>query len=239
MKRLAAVWAIGAMLGCLSAAAPAEAQPPAQYPRQPKAEPVAPAEPEAPPPATPPPAAVPPGYVLVPAAQAQTRYDVQYPQSEGALPPDMELPYEEGQRIPPGFRLVEKPRRGFIIAGSVVTGVLWALSTVGAVAADFEDHSGWLVVPGAGPWLMLLAGGARDHCQNVTYGTTTTSSCASNSGLRATLTLDGIGQTAGAILFISGFAFPTKRLIRQDVTVSVLPTRVGRDGYGLGVVGAF
>jgi hypothetical protein len=175
----------------------------------------------------------------VPAGQAQTRYDVQYPQGEGALPPDMEVPYEEGQRIPPGYRLVEKPRRGLIIAGSVVTGVLWAISTTGAVGADFDDHSGWLLVPGIGPWLMLLAGGGRDHCTTVTYSGGSSSSCTSNSGLRAMLTLDGIGQTAGAIMFIAAFAIPSKRLIRQDVTVSVLPTRVGRDGYGLGVVGAF
>jgi hypothetical protein len=147
----------------------------------------------------------------------------------------MELPYEEGQRIPAGYRLVERPRRGLVIAGAIVTGVLWALSTTSAVGADFDDHSGWLVVPGIGPWLMLLAGGGRDHCQ--TSGTY--SYCDSNSGLRAVLTLDGIGQTAGLVMFISGLAFPTKRLIRQDVTVSLLPTRVGRDGYGLGVVGAF
>jgi hypothetical protein len=108
-------------------------------------------------------------------------------------------------------------------------------STTSAVGADFDDHSGWLVVPGIGPWLMLLAGGARDDCSS----SGTYSYCESNSALRAVLTLDGIGQTAGLVMFISGLAFPTKRLIRQDVTVSLLPTRVGRDGYGLGVVGAF
>ena len=48
--------------------------------------------------------------------------------------------------------------------------------------------------------------------------------------------LDGLVQTAGAMMFVSGFAFPRTRLVRQDVTLSLLPTTLGRDGYGIGAI---
>jgi hypothetical protein len=187
-------------------------------------------------PAQPAPAAVPPGYKLVPIddPSASTRYDVQYPQRRGALPPGMELPYEEGDPIPDGYRVREQKRRGLIIAGSIVTGIPWMISLTAAVAADYDNKSGFLVVPAIGPWLMLAAGGARDedcHGDGFCSG--------SRSGLRATLVLDGLMQTAGAIMFVSGFAFPRHRLVRNDVTVSFAPTTFGPQSYGLGAVGTF
>jgi hypothetical protein len=34
-------------------------------------------------------------------------------------------------------------------------------------------------------------------------------------------------------------AFPRKRLVREDVTVSLVPAQLGRHGYGIGAVGTF
>jgi hypothetical protein len=133
----------------------------------------------------------------------------------------MELPYTDGQTIPPGYRVIEQNRRGLIIAGSIVTGVPWIFSVTAAVAGDFDNKSGFLLIPALGPWLMLAAGGGN------------------NSGARAILTLDGLIQTGGAVMFVSGFTFPKKRLLRDDVTVGMVPMTVGRDGHGLGVVGTF
>ena len=187
---------------------------------------------------------VPPGYMLVPVPteNAQTRYDVQYPQARGALPPGMELPYEDGDTIPAGYRLRQQPRRGLIIGGSIMVGVPWALGTMAAAGSNFRNKTGFLLVPGIGPWLMLLAGGAKDafcttaDAENTTVGTT---DCSGSSAGRAILTLDGLVQTAGAAMFVAGFMLPRKRLVREDVTVSLAPTPLGRDGYGLGAVGTF
>jgi hypothetical protein len=40
-------------------------------------------------------------------------------------------------------------------------------------------------------------------------------------------------------MLVSGFHFPRKRLVREDVTVSFAPTPLGRGGYGIGAVGTF
>jgi hypothetical protein len=175
--------------------------------------------------------------VPIPSAAAETRYDVQYPQARGALPPGMELPYEEGDEIPAGYRVRKQPRRGLVIAGAILTGTAWTFSLTGAVGSNFEEKSGFLVVPVLGPWLMLAAGGARDR------------ECASadeydycngdKSGLRAMMVLDGLVQTAGAVMLVAGVALPRKRLVRTDVTIGLAPSPVGEHGYGASAVGTF
>lgn len=230
-----------AALGQTPLPAAPEPSPPSATAPVPAAPSVAPPSPSsaAPPPnaAAPAQATVPPGYMLVPIPQgsADTRYNVNYPQARGALPPGMELPYEKGDAIPQGYKLRTQPRRGLIIAGSIVTGVPWVFSVVAAVGADYENKTGFLLVPALGPWLTLMAGGGRDdECSN------SDDYCSGdNAGLRAALVLDGLVQTAGALMFVSGFAFPRTRLVRQDVTLSLLPTTLGRDGYGIGAIGTF
>jgi hypothetical protein len=181
---------------------------------------------------------VPPGYKLVPISEADatTRYDVQYPQRRGLLPPGMELPYEDGDAIPAGYRLRRQPRRGLIVGGSIMAGVPWVFSVTAAVANDFEDQSGFLLIPAIGPWLMLATGGASDSdCSS----SSTDGSCGDRSDFRAILVLDGLVQTGGAVMVALGLKYPRKRLVRQDVTVSFAPTTLGRDGYGVGALGSF
>ena len=197
----------------------------------------------APAPASPAPApAIPPGYMLVPIPAApppaDTRYDVQYPQSRGALPPGMELPYEDGDPVPPGYRLVKQKRRGLIIAGSITTGVPWVLGVTAAVGNDFRDNTGLLLIPVIGPWALLATDTARDgSCSNTS---TTTEVCtASKAGIRGVLVFDGLVQLAGGTMFAAGMFFPRLRLVRRDVTVSFVPTTLGRGSYGLGAVGRF
>jgi hypothetical protein len=174
--------------------------------------------------------------VPVPAgSEPQTRYDVQYPQSRGALPPGMELPYEEGDPIPPGYHLVKRKRKGLIIAGSIVTGVPWVFGVMAAVGEDFEDNTGLLLIPVIGPWALLATDTARDRSCGPTDGVCV----ASKAGLRSTLVLDGIVQVAGATMFAAGMFFPSTRLVRKDVVVSVVPTTFGHGGYGIGAIGSF
>jgi hypothetical protein len=218
------------------AAAPAVATAPAVAPAPAPPSAVAPLAPAAAPVAV-----VPPGYALVPIDNgAQTRYDVEYPQNQGALPPGMELPYEEGQPVPPGYRVVKQSRRGLVIAGSIVGGISYGFSIMGAVEDDFNHSSGALLVPVLGPWIMLAAGGAKNGCTASSTSTYDYSYCdPDKSSLRAMLVLDGLTQAAGAAMFTIGLAYPRTRLVRNDVTVSMAPMPFGRDGYGIGAVGQF
>jgi hypothetical protein len=178
--------------------------------------------------------------VPVPSGQeAQTRYDVQYPQSRGALPPGMELPYEDGDPVPPGYRLVKRKRRGLIIAGSITAGVPWIIGVSAAVSNDFQDNTGLLVIPVIGPWALLATDSVRDkNCaQSSPYSSDVCTS--SHAALRGTLVFDGLVQLAGASMFAAGMFFPRVRLVRNDVVVSVVPTTYGHGGYGLGAIGRF
>jgi hypothetical protein len=198
--------------------------------------PVPPAPAPAPPPVPPPavqPFVVPPGYKLVPIDEPLSPDS-----SDDSLDAQLrsrELPYEQGDPIPEGYQLRDRPRRGLVIAGSVVTGVPWVFSVMAAVASDYENWSGFLLVPALGPWLMLATGGASDEpCASGG------DSCSGGrSGLRSVLVLDGLIQTAGAAMFVAGLAIPRKRLVRTDVSVGFFSTPLGRDGYGLAAVGTF
>jgi len=205
-----------------------------------------PTMPVSPPQAAPAPAAtqvvlVPPGYALVPINNVTpSRYDEDAQnQRELAEPP----PYEEGEPVPSGYRAVKESRRGLVIAGSVVGGVAYGFSIVGATGDDFNHKSGSLLVPVVGPWLMLALGGAKDECQSGMYNSSgvfsTTSYRCDNSGLRSVLVLDGLTQVAGAAMLIVGVAYPRTRLVRRNISLSVLPIPLGRDGYGVGAVGQF
>ncbi len=166
-------------------------------------------------------------------SETPTRYDVQYPQARGALPPGMELPYEDGDPIPPGYRLVRSKHKGLIIAGSIVTGVPWVFGVMAAVTENFQDNTGLLLIPVIGPWAMLATNTARDR------GCTNGFCTVDKSGLRGVLVLDGLVQTAGGAMFFAGMLIPRVRLVRNDVVVSVIPTTFGHGGYGLGAIGRF
>jgi hypothetical protein len=241
---LGVTWLLS-VTGVARAQAPATPAPPPVAPASPDGPAPAPAPTPAPVPLAQPPVqapayAPPPGYKLVPIneAPAQSQYPAQYPQPPGALPPGWALPYTDGQAIPPGYHLVERNRRGLIIAGSIMTGVPWVFSVTAAVGADYENKSGFLLIPVLGPWLMLATGGGRDPtCTDLAGGGV--SACESNAPLRAVLVLDGLVQTAGGVMFVLGFTNPSKWLVRDAVTMGMAPMTLGRDGHGLGVVGTF
>lgn len=181
---------------------------------------------------------VPPGYMLVPMAPAADPEA----QRQLALEREREMmeAYQEGDPVPAGYRVVQESRRGLVIAGSIVGGIAYGFSVVGAVGADFEDKSATLMAPVLGPWLMLAMGGAKDRsCDYNDTVVFSSSYCGDRSGLRAALTLDGLTQAAGAIMLTVGLAYPRARLVRQNFQVSLSPMPLARDGYGLGAVGSF
>jgi hypothetical protein len=159
------------------------------------------------------------------------------PQAQPAVKePPREIKYREGESTPPGYTYVERTRSGMVLAGALVLGIPYTLGLYAAAAADFENGSGWLVVPAAGPFLMI---GARDSkCDDRDGDAGDALECAGDVYLTMLLVLDGLAQTAGAALLLIGVTSPKRLWVRQDLAVSVGPTRVG-SGYGLGAVGSF
>ena len=211
------------------ATAPAYAPPPAPT-TQPSAAPMVPGQP------------VPQNYTLVPVA---TQFGYYYP--EGApLPPSAEIPYDGSSPVPEGYRVEYRSRRGLVIAGSIVGGIAYGVSLSVAISDNFSDKTGLLAIPVLGPWLNLAMSKGQKNCSalsNSTYSYSYSSeydSCQSdNDALKVVLVADGLMQFAGATMLTLGLALPTSKLVYRGVSMSVTPSPVGRDGYGLGAVGQF
>lgn len=211
-------------------APPAAPAPAAPAPAAPAPAPAAPAE--APPPAPPSSYTPPPGYKLVP-IESPAEPNVWAPPRVGY--PPLELPYSDGQTVPPGYEVVSRNRFGLILAGTITTGVMWFFSITATVMSQGHDQTGYLVIPVLGPWLMLATGGGKDEC--TTSGDYV--SCTDNSSVRGLVVFDGLLQLGGAAMFASGFLFPSKHLVRTAPTVGIRPMTFGRAGHGLGLLGSF
>jgi hypothetical protein len=127
------------------------------------------------------------------------------------------------------------PRWGLVIVGGVLFGAGYSFAVAGAVDTKFKDQGGFLLVPVAGPWLTIAAGGAKGSCPPATVR------CEEHNdqGKTFALGLDGVVQAAGALMLTLGIVFPRRRLEPTDMSLSVLPVALGNGGYGTGVFGAF
>ncbi|MET0791166.1 MAG: hypothetical protein ABW061_06555 [Polyangiaceae bacterium] len=219
---------VAAVLAACALSQPAAAQT--------SATPSAPAN-AAPAPTQPPPA----GYAYPP----PPGYGYQYPPPPGyAYPaysyqqrrPPESVPYQGGP-IPTGYHLEERPRKGLIISGALLTGIPWAIGLSAVAGSNFPNSSGWLVVPALGPWLTLAArhdsrcsGSNNDVCIDESL----------NSAARTILVLDGLMQTAGAVLFIVGVSSNNQVLARNFTGhLRLTPATIGRQGAGALLSGDF
>ena len=162
-----------------------------------------------------------------------------YPTEESLLPryvpsfeteAPQELPYYEGAGTPAGYVLVEKVRKGLVIPGAIIFGVFYSISVSVASGHDFGGDEGWLAVPVLGPF--ITASKLDKECDSY--------SCEEPVDTRTLLAMDGVAQVAGSVLLITGLTLKQKVYVRRySAELTAVPTRVGRDGYGLGVVGTF
>ena len=219
---LVSVWAVLAWSGVASAQQPPAGYPPPGYP---------------PPQGYPPPGYgyPPPGYGSPPPGGYPGYAPGYYPPASQQPPAVDPSKWKEGDRVPPGYHVEERARRGMIIAGAITLGVPYVIGLSFASAADFENSSGWLAVPALGPWLTMAF--REDQCDEAEERF---SDCVSDGILRVYLTIDGLAQTAGAILLLVGIVDKKPRLVADEAArIVVTPTRIGSTGYGLGIQGIF
>jgi len=122
------------------------------------------------------------------------------------------LPYKEGEPPPEGYYLAKQSRRGLTIAGIAVFGGAYALSVIGALSAltDSRGDGGYepLFIPVLGPFITM---GTAEDTQ------------LGGDGLGALFLLDGLAQTAGAVMFIVGMASGEKKVYKRNDVSSALP----------------
>lgn len=127
-----------------------------------------------------------------------------------------------------------------LVIGGIALGLPYATGLGIAAAEDFDNGSGWLAAPVAGPWLALS--GRRDPCETVKDDTEMSSDvgkCVAEPMVRGMLVLDGVLQAAGAVLLIVGASSSETRIVRKEAQLVASPSPVGRDGYGLAMAGRF
>jgi len=141
----------------------------------------------------------PPGYgPRAPAPQLGT-YPV--PPRPGASPyptihAPTELSWEEGEPIPPGYRLEGRIHKGLLISGLSIFGGPYLFSVVGASSGEEELTP--LYIPLAGPFVTIAT--ARSEGAGTFW-----------------LAIDGIVQTTGVTLAIIGLAANVEYLQRDDI----------------------
>jgi len=187
-----------------------------------------------------------------------------YPQPYYPSPTEMKpsvLDYDPDKPIPAGYHLESYSRKGFVIPGSIMFGISYAIAlAVSASTSECTPYSdsssssysstscsssssslgvpfnnSLLFVPVLGPWLALAT--VKD-CPASSYS----SSCdTTESGVwRGMLVLGGVTQVLGASFMILGFAARTHQLVlTEHVSASVWPVPMGRSGQGLAMVGSF
>jgi len=181
-----------------------------------------------PPPDSPPPYSLPPAQVARPGCQPTWDDPCRFTYS---LPPVLVAPpvlaapktlkWNEGEMIPPGYRVATMSRTGLVIGGSVTFGTAWVPS---AILGSFGPYQ--LAIPVVGPFLLASAGPAHGGGEIFI-------------GL---LVLDGIQQAAGIAMFIAGLTAPKTVLLRADIKAAKrwwLPTPMsfGKGSGGLGIMG--
>ncbi len=144
------------------------------------------------------------------------------------------LPYVEGSPVPRGYILEEYHPRGLVIGGAVTLGVLYAISLSVASSNNFDTANGWLAVPVIGPFGWLAAR-KTPTCGTDPY----TYTCSDESSNRAMVALDGMGQAAGAAMFIAGMAITRKRLLLVDQQEVIVAPYASSSGSGLRIFGRF
>ena len=151
------------------------------------------------------------------------------------------MPWDGGP-VPQGFHVEERPRKGLVIAGSIVLGVPWVLGVTfaGGASPSFQNQTGWLVIPALGPWLTLATRSKSNNCNTSSSSLNDYCNDSDDSAIRTLLVFDGLTQAAGTIMLIVGLASP-KKVVTRDFIGSLhwAPAPVGKTGYGGFVSGEF
>lgn len=126
-----------------------------------------------------------------------------------------------------------RPNRSMLMIGLFTFGQPY-IASMGIAATSTTPADANLWIPLLGPWLDL---GARPGCPSAT-------ACGTQNGYKVLLAADGILQSFGAFELVGAFLWPevvgvARVTTASGASVSLTPSRVGSDGYGLAAAGHF
>jgi hypothetical protein len=125
------------------------------------------------------------------------------------------------------------PNRALLDGGAVAFGVPYATSIVVAASTPGSAENN-LYIPVVGPWINL---GSRT-CSS-------TDPCASEGLTGTLLVVDGLLQGLGVLAIGASFVIPESKAAPPTIQIgdsghmTVAPSKLGKDGYGLSAVGQF
>lgn len=140
-----------------------------------------------------------------------------------ALPPI--LPYKAGLPVPPRYRVVERSS-GLVLGGGLTFLAGYAAGLGLAASKSFENGMGYTAIPVVGPWAAI---GARSFSCRVPISINVDGAavqrelnkCVGQALDEVTtvvfLTVDGLVQATGAVLFLIGVGSSYKELVREDL----------------------
>lgn len=142
---------------------------------------------------------------------------------------------------PPGEPSGAGASSTLLVIGGLVLGLPYATGIGIGASESFENGSGWLAAPVAGPWLSLSA--RRDPCADSEQKQEFDSDvgkCVAEPLVRGMLVLDGVLQATGALILIIGAsAGDSAKPRREPAPLVAAPAPMGRAGYGVAVAGGF
>ncbi len=129
--------------------------------------------------------------------------------------------------------LISRPNRSWLTTGLLTFGQSYVASMgIAATSRHRGDSNLW--IPALGPWLDL---GARPSCRSP-------ADCGPETGIQVLLVADGVLQTFGAFHIFGAFMWPETVGVpivttASGASLSVSPSKMGREGYGLAGTGHF
>ena len=131
-------------------------------------------------------------------------------------PPEV-IDWDPDEPVPPGYRSEDRIRKGLVVGGAITSGVLWVGSIIAASVLGSDGDRGArhvpLYFPVVGPFIAAGTLPAKD------------------SGLALAI-IDGVGQSAGAAMLISGILAEKTVLVRKPpmlgdaLTIDVSPLSI-------------
>ena len=171
---------------------------------------------------------------VVPPSQPQ--YQPQYQPYPPLYPAPRPRAWRDGDPVPPGYHVEEKPRSGLVTGGLIMVLVPYAIGAFAAISAKFGNESSFLLAPVIGPWLTM---GQRHYYSCPKDGSGSDKlGCVADVFVVMGLVVSGVVQAGGATLLLVGILNPKPTLVHDDTSLHVRPMTVG-SGYGLGVQSAF